>query len=47
MIAAEPRPDEGCWIELMEPLAMPASSGVVLPGATVKMVAEARCRRRW
>ncbi len=32
--AAEPIADASCWIELNEPLAMPASSGFASPRAT-------------
>ena len=31
--AADPMPEASCWIELSEPLALPASSGFVSPRA--------------
>ena len=40
--AAEPIADASCWIELNEPLALPASSGFASPRATTGIVAKLR-----
>jgi hypothetical protein len=40
--AAEPIAEASCWIELNEPLALPASSGFASPRATTGIVAKPR-----
>jgi hypothetical protein len=44
--AAAPIAEASCWIELNEPLALPASSGFASPRATTGIVAKLRWPRQ-